>query len=116
MRGGAERTRFEDDLDARLSAIFGLGRAFDMEGQADSAIAYYELYLETPFMFRIVWDAYNKPIAFERLGTLYEAAGDPQKAIYYYGSLVDLWEDADPELQPRVESARRAIVTLSGDR
>ena len=38
-----------------------------------------------------------------------------RKAINYYGKLVELWKDADPELQPRVEAARRAISALSPD-
>jgi hypothetical protein len=52
---------------------------------------------------------------YERLGDLYEQRGDTAKAVYYYGKLVDLWKDADPELQPRVEAARRAIEALSPD-
>ena len=34
---------------------------------------------------------------------------------YLGGKLVDLWKDADPELQPRVEAARRAMEALSPD-
>ncbi len=30
-------------------------------------------------------------------------------------AVVELWKDADPELQPRVEAARRAIRALSPD-
>ena len=36
--------------------------------------------------------------------------------LLYYGRFADLWQDADPELQPRVEAARRAITSLSSDR
>jgi hypothetical protein len=36
-----------------------------------------------------------------------------ERAMHYYGKLVDLWKDADPELQPRVLTARRAIRSLS---
>ncbi len=53
---------------------------------------------------------------YERLGILYEGRADVDKAVYYYGKLVDLWTDADPELQPRVDAARRAIQSLSADR
>ena len=53
--------------------------------------------------------------SFERLGALYEERGNTERAIYYYGKLVELWKDADPELQPRVEAARRAISVLSPD-
>lgn len=37
-------------------------------------------------------------------------------AVLYYGKLVDLWKDADPELQPRDEAARSAIQSLTPDR
>ena len=37
-----------------------------------------------------------------RLAELYENAGDVRHATEYYGRFVDLWKNADPELQPRV--------------
>jgi len=46
---------------------------------------------------------------------LYEQRGERQKSIQHYAEFVDLWKDADPELQPRVEAARRAIEALSPD-
>jgi hypothetical protein len=52
-------------------------------------------------------------VVYERLGALYEQRGDTANAILNYGKLVDLWRDADPELQPRVEAAGRAIQTLT---
>ena len=42
-------------------------------------------------------------------GQLYDEAGDRQKAVEYYAKFVELWRDADPELQPRVEAAQRRI-------
>ncbi len=42
-------------------------------------------------------------------GQLHDEAGDRQKAVEYYAKLVELWRDADPELQPRVEAAQRRI-------
>jgi hypothetical protein len=41
-----------------------------------------------------------------RLGELYENAGDVRHATEYYGRFVDLWKNADPELQPKVAVAR----------
>ena len=93
-----------------------LARAYDLAGEADSAIAIYERYLTTPSLQAAVADEFNRGPAYERLGALYEARGDVESAIYYYGKLVEFWADADPELQPRVEAARRAIASLSGDR
>ena len=65
---------------------------------------------------KFFWDARNLARIYERLGALYETRGEEDKATYYYGRLVELWEDADPELQPRVDAARRAIAALSADR
>src|SRR2546421_12972929 len=48
----------------------------------------------------------------QRLGTLYAARSDHAKARDYYGRFVDLWEDADPELQPPVADARAALKRL----
>jgi tetratricopeptide (TPR) repeat protein len=95
--------RFEEAIDA-----------YDRAGQSDSALAVYERFVITPWMARMDDDVFL-PRAYERLGELYEQRGDTAKAIYYYGKLVELWKDADPELQPRVEAARRAIEALSPD-
>ncbi len=51
-----------------------------------------------------------------RSAEIYERLGDHEKAVYHYGRFIHLWKDADPELQPRVEAARRAISALSTDR
>lgn len=83
----------------------------------------YERYLTTPFFARTIVgfiavfgsDPYWLPVVYERLGDLYEQRSDSAKAIRYYGKLVALWEDADPELQPRVEAARRAVERLAPD-
>ena len=93
-----------------------LGRAYDLDGQSDSALAIYERYLDVPFRWKYVWNADRLAFIYERLGSLYEARGDAEKAIYNYGKFAELWQDADPELQPRVEAARRAIAALSTDR
>ena len=100
----------------QICALPQLGRAYDAAGQADSAIAVYERYLSTGFAVKFFWDAYNLAHIYGRLGALYEARGENEKATYYYGRLIDLWKDADPELQPRVDAARRAIAALSSDR
>ena len=93
-----------------------LGQAYDRAGMSDSTTAIYERYVTTPWFNRLSLDAsyLGRPI-YERLATLYEERDDTTKAIEYYAKLVDLWKDADPELQPRVEAARRAIKALSSD-
>jgi hypothetical protein len=34
----------------------------------------------------------------------------------YYGRFVELWKNADPELQPRVTEARKAMAELMPDK
>jgi tetratricopeptide (TPR) repeat protein len=92
------------------------GRAYDLAGAADSAIALYERYVEAPDMYRLYLDADYLAHAYWRLGNLYEDQGDTERAVLYYARLIELWESADPELQPRVEAARRSIRALSPDR
>jgi tetratricopeptide (TPR) repeat protein len=92
-----------------------LGFAYELSDQPDSALVLYEGYLTTPWMWRVIWDSYYLATIYERLGLLHERRGNRQRAIYYYGKLVELWQDADAELQPRVEAARRAIEALSPD-
>lgn len=47
------------------------------------------------------------------LGQALEASGDRVGALQDYTRFIDLWEDADPGLQPRVETARRAVERLT---
>ena len=49
------------------------------------------------------------PVAYLYLGQAYEQLGDLEKAAEYYTQFVELWKDADPELQPRVQSARQRL-------
>ena len=38
-----------------------------------------------------------------------------ERAAAYYNEFVELWLDADPELQPQVEDVRRRIANLIGE-
>jgi len=89
-----------------------LALAFDAAGQADSAISNYEKYLGTPSWGRMARDAIRLPAAHERLGQLYEAKGNIAKAAEHYRAFIELWKNADPELQPRVTGARRRLQML----
>jgi len=53
--------------------------------------------------------------AYVRLGTLYEQLGNRDRAVDYYNRFVDLWQDADPELQPQVDNVRQRIARLMGE-
>ncbi|MEE8551226.1 MAG: tetratricopeptide repeat protein [Gemmatimonadota bacterium] len=112
----AELRRADELESCWMCLLPDLGRAYDLAGQADSALAIYGRYLERPWITRLDVDVYFLAMVYERLGALYEERGNTEKATYYYGKLVELWKGADPELQPRVEAARRTISALSPDR
>lgn len=102
--------------DCPVCTLGALAFAYDHAGMPDSVLAVYERYVTTPWLWRRGVDSWWLATAYERLGQLYEEHGNTEKAIYYNGKFVELWQDADPELQPRVEAARRAIEALSTDR
>ena len=80
----------------------------------DSAIATFERFISTPFYgrFQLRADPANLAGAYKRLGELYEAKGDKQKAASYYNRFVELWRNADPELQPKVAEVKRKLARM----
>jgi tetratricopeptide (TPR) repeat protein len=92
-----------------------LAKAFDAANQPDSAIAAYERYISTPSSFRIAepFDPSTLAPTHERLGQLYETKGQNDKAAEHYRAFIDLWKNADPELQPRVAAARERLKKLT---
>ena len=88
------------------------GTVYDSAGMTDSAIVTYERYLSTPTYHRLEYDEFSLASIYERLGQLYERARNPKRASFFYEKFIDLWKDADPELQPRVQEARRRIAQL----
>ncbi|HWP36045.1 MAG TPA: tetratricopeptide repeat protein, partial [Gemmatimonadales bacterium] len=72
-------------------------------------------YADLPVHFPVIARS-ELPNAYRRLGELYEAKGDREKALRYYGDFVDLWKDADPELQPVVREVKERMARLVGER
>ncbi|MCZ6746746.1 MAG: tetratricopeptide repeat protein, partial [Acidobacteria bacterium] len=66
----------------------------------------------TQLVFQLVQDWRYLPATLRRLGELYEERGDRQKAVEYYSRFVDLWTDADADLQPTVEDIRGRVARL----
>ncbi|MDX1674190.1 MAG: hypothetical protein R3314_05240 [Longimicrobiales bacterium] len=109
LRSSVERTGAIDQN------RFMLAWAYDRAGRADSALAVYHRFEEDRHGAGMFVDAHVLGFVYERLGGLHEERGDTALAAEYYAKLVDLWADADPELQPRVDAARRALERLSAE-
>jgi serine/threonine-protein kinase len=92
-----------------------LGTALDRAGATDSALAIYEEYLGSSFNFRIFTDPYDLAPVLRRTGELYETRGDRTRAAATYQRFVDLWRNADPELQPQVVEVKRRLALLTAE-
>ena len=88
-----------------------VGLAQDRAGRTDSAITTYEQYLDTREAFR-EGDKDYLAATLKRLGELYEARGDKQRAAGNYLKFVELWKNADAPLQPMVADVRRRLTHL----
>jgi tetratricopeptide (TPR) repeat protein len=90
----------------------GIARAHDGAGRSAEAIEWYHRELEEPF-----WTLPpDRALIFERLGELYDRTGDLENAAIYYARFVELWTEADPELQPRVQAARARLEEIVKER
>jgi tetratricopeptide (TPR) repeat protein len=90
-----------------------IGELYDRKGLPDSALAAYKRAVHQPALFRVFGDAYWKAPSYKRLGELHEARGDRKEAADYYGKLLELWKNADPELQPAVREIRQRLARLA---
>ena len=108
--------RRSDTGSCSICALTGLSRAYDRAGQPDSAIAVYTRYVETPFPDR--YASYAYPLgpalgpALERLGQLHEEQGNLNDAARFHAQFVELWANADTELQPRVRAAQARLEEI----
>ncbi len=89
--------------------------AYDRAGRPDSAVALYERALATPSVYGARYEVSWYPHALRRLGELHESLGNREQAIDYYQRFIELWKDADPELQPQVEDVKRRLAALVGE-
>jgi tetratricopeptide (TPR) repeat protein len=105
---------FPEKGSCRICDLQFLGQAYEIAHQPDSARAVYERFLSEPHYGRLVLEPLWRPFVLERVAALHEAAGDTVKAVQRYSEFIRLWENADPELQPRVNAARRHLIALRG--
>ncbi len=105
-------------VDCRACVDFAMARAFDQAREPDSATAYLERYLAVPavergFNAEFTVDWRDLAAVQKRLGELYDAKHDRQKAMEHYTAFVDLWKNADPDLQPTVTSVKKRLAELA---
>ena len=91
---------------------YNVGRVYDRMGKPDSAIAYFTSYFAEPASRRNL-DYTASAAVNKRLGELYDARGDTAQAVKYYGAFVDLWKNADPDLQPVVATVKKRLGELA---
>jgi len=108
------RAWYADD-NCAVCGLFELGRAYERAGERDSALAVYERAVTTPGLVRLFEEAATLGPTYKRLGELYEERGQLDKARDYYGRFVDLWKNADPELQPMVRDVKRRLARLTAE-
>jgi tetratricopeptide (TPR) repeat protein len=114
--GAVELFRRSDKGYCILCPLPGLARAYEASAQPDSAIVSLEKYVNSTWFYRFFGEDYGLGAllgpSLERLAQLYDEAGDPESAAPYYARFVELWEDADAPLQPRVQAAQRRLEQI----
>jgi eukaryotic-like serine/threonine-protein kinase len=109
----AYRKYSEETGGCQICGLYELGNAYDKAGQPDSALVAYERLAVTPTLNRVYNATVTLAPTYKRLGELYEARGDRKHAAEYYEKFVDLWKNADSELQPGVKEVRGRLAKLA---
>jgi eukaryotic-like serine/threonine-protein kinase len=87
---------------------------YDLAQQPDSAIAAFTKYVESQSILnRFNSDEIFLAGSYKRLGELLESKGERSKAVHYYTKFMELWKNADGDLQPSVADVRRRLARLS---
>jgi tetratricopeptide (TPR) repeat protein len=100
------------DGDCAICVEVRVGRAYDLANLPDSAIVHWERYISMPYSGRSGIDATYLAAVRKRLGELYESKGATQRAATNYLAFIDLWKNADPEVQPKVQELRQRVARL----
>jgi len=100
-----------------VCGFFELATTYDLWGQSDSALAWYQRLADAPpGLLNVTTERSALAPTYLRLGELYESRGETASAVRYYGDYVDLRKGADPELQPLVSEVRARLAGLVGER
>jgi tetratricopeptide (TPR) repeat protein len=103
-----------------LCALPGLARALEESGDRAAAIEAWQDYVDTPWFYRSFGNQYQQGPrlgpSLEILARMQDEEGDLEAAVIYYARFVELWAEADDELQPRVEAARARLEEIIRER
>lgn len=110
--GAIEEFRAIDAGYCPLCRHAALARGFERAGMPDSARTRYRAFADEHAGGRIFADRNLLGHALERAARLSDEAGDPDTAAEYYARFVELWSDADEELQPRVRAAQARLEEI----
>jgi len=86
-----------------------------VSGDREEAIEQYETWLGRRQLWR-AWSDDRLAPTLERVAQLYDELGDTENAAVYYAQFVEVWANADPEFQPRVEAARARLEEIVRER
>ncbi len=84
-----------------------LARILEEDGRFEEALRWYG-----SFEGAAVHDRVYEAPAHWRRGRIYEARGDRERAALHYERFIELWAEADPELQELVDEARMRVAEL----
>jgi DNA-binding SARP family transcriptional activator/TolB-like protein len=85
-----------------ICVLPALGYLYERTGDAEAAIAAYERYVDTPWMWRFESDAPHLGRVLGRLIVLYASAGRDAEASVMRARLQDLWRNADDDVRTRI--------------
>jgi tetratricopeptide (TPR) repeat protein len=88
-----------------------LGQFSEAAAHYDTVSSTYRLNFDDMWMYGVL-----RPVAHERAGAAYLAAGDTATALRHLGIFVELWREADPRLQPRADEAQRKLQEIFAQR
>ncbi len=78
----------------------------------EQALKQYEIFQDWTTGQSVEFVGNARPAAWLDMGELYSRSGQTDQAIEAYSNFVDLWEEADADLQPKVRYARSRIERL----
>ncbi|HEU4524923.1 MAG TPA: hypothetical protein VFR62_07865, partial [Gemmatimonadales bacterium] len=108
----AELDRAEWEGSASVFAAEAYDRYFRGEllqraGRDDEALGWFRSIAE-----RAAYELVYLAPAHLRQAEIYDGRGDGARAAQHYRKFIELWRDADPELQPLVDGARKRLAEL----